>query len=196
MANHTDIRKSQVQKKVSLKDYDNTWYSTKGGTVKRTLWYFINVLFVLNPLNPFSSIKVWLLRLFGGQVGRGVVFKPGVNVKYPWLLRIGDHTWIGEGVWIDNLVKISIGSNCCLSQGAMLLTGNHDYKRSTFDLLVGEIVLEDGVWIGAKSIVGPGVTCGSHSVLAAGSVASRNLEAYSIYRGNPAAYVKERTLGD
>jgi putative colanic acid biosynthesis acetyltransferase WcaF len=76
----------------------------------------------------------------------------------------------------------------------MLLCGNHDYKRSTFDLIVGNIMLEDGVWIGAKSVVCPGVVCRSHSVLSVGSVASAPLDAYGIYRGNPAVKVKERTM--
>jgi len=52
--------------------------------------------------------------------------------------------------------------------------------------------LEDGVWLGAQSVVCPGVTCGSHSVLSVGSVATKDLEAYSIYQGNPAAKVRER----
>ena len=90
-------------KSVSIKDYDNSWYRP-GGAVKRLLWYFVNVLFFLNPFNPFSGIKVRLLRLFGAQVGVGVNIKPNVNIKYPWLLEIGDYSWIGENVWIDNLV--------------------------------------------------------------------------------------------
>lgn len=109
-------------------------------------------------------------------------------------MQIGDFTWIGEETWIDNLGSVSIGSHCCLSQGAMLLTGNHNYKMPTFDLMVGEIHLEDGTWIGAKSIVCPGVSCGSHSVLAAGSVATHRLEPYTIYQGNPALAVKVRDI--
>ena len=72
----------------------------RGG--EEVVWYFVNVLFFLNPFNPFSGIKVRLLRLFGAQVGVGVNIKPNVNIKYPWLLEIGDYSWIGENVWIDN----------------------------------------------------------------------------------------------
>ena len=123
-----------------------------------------------------------------------MVIKPGVNIKAPWFLSIGDFVWIGENVWIDNLVKVSIASNVCLSQGAMLLTGNHNYKKSTFDLMTGEIVLEEGVWIGAKAVVCPGVICASHSLLAVGSIATSNLEAYGIYQGNPAVKMREREI--
>ena len=127
-----------------------------------------------------------LLRMFGARIGSGVVVKPRVTIKYPWKLAVGDHSWIGEQVWIDNLDQVTIGAHVCISQGALLLCGNHDYKKPTFDLITGPIVLENGVWIGAKASVAPGVTCGSHSVLAMGGVATKNLEAWKVYQGNPA----------
>src|SRR5690606_40517111 len=67
------------------------------------LWYFTNALFFINPLFPSRSPKPALLRLFGARVGRGVVIHPGVNIKFPWKLRIGDHCWIGQRAWLDNL---------------------------------------------------------------------------------------------
>ena len=127
-------------------------------------------------------------------MGEGVVIKPSVNIKFPWKLSIGDHSWIGENVWIDNLAKVSIGNNVCISQGAYLLTGNHNYKKTTFDLITAEIILEDGVWIGAKAIVCPGVTCKTHAILTVASVASKDLDAYTIYRGNPAIKINDRVI--
>lgn len=179
--------------KTDLCKYDNSWYHP-GSKVVGIVWYFVNVIFFVSHINPSSGFKKWLLWLFGANVGRGVVIKPGVNIKYPWMLEIGDYSWIGEEVWIDNLTQVTIGSNVCISQGALLLCGNHNYKKSTFDLMTGEIKLEDGVWIGAESVVCPGVTCKSHSVLTVGSVATKDLEAYSIYQGNPAQKVKDRII--
>ena len=176
-----------------LSQFNNDWYKP-GSAVKRGLWYFFNAFYVLNPYNPFGGIRKFVLRLFGAKIGKGVVIKPRVNVKYPWKLTIGDHSWIGEDVWIDNLGEVKIGSNCCISQGALLLCGNHDYKKSTFDLMVGDITLEDGVWIGAKSVVTGGVYCHSHAILTAGSVTSTDLEAYKIYRGNPAEFIRDRKM--
>ncbi|MCM1177492.1 MAG: WcaF family extracellular polysaccharide biosynthesis acetyltransferase [Ruminococcus flavefaciens] len=180
--------------KTDLSKYDNSWYNTGCGIIKKTIWYFVNELFLNCSWNPFSSLRVRLLRLFGAKIGKGVVIKPRVNIKYPWLLSVGDYTWIGEGVWIDNLAEVNIGSNVCVSQGAMLLCGNHDYKKVTFDLMVGTIILEDGSWVGAKSVVCPGVTLHSHSILSVASVANRSLDAYCIYQGNPAVKVRERKL--
>lgn len=185
---------SYSQARTDLSAYNNDWYNPGASALKRTLWYFVNASLFINPLNPVSSLKVKLLRLFGARVGKGVTLKPNINIKYPWLLEIGDHVWIGEGVWIDNLAPVSIGSHVCISQGALLLTGNHNYKKKTFDLMVGKITLADGAWIGAKSVVCPGITCGSHSVLAVGSVAVKDLKPYFIYQGNPAVPVRERTI--
>ncbi|GAB3195558.1 putative colanic acid biosynthesis acetyltransferase WcaF [Pontibacter aydingkolensis] len=180
--------------KVELSSYNNDWYDTKASSLKRFFWYFISVIFFINPLNPISFIKVILLRLFGAKVGKNVIIKPSVNIKYPWFLEIGDHVWIGEGVWVDNLTLVKIRDNVIISQGAMLLTGSHDYTKSSFNLDVGEILIEDGAWIGAKSIVCPNVTCFSHSVLAVGSIATTNLEAYTIYQGNPARAKRKRNI--
>lgn len=181
-------------KKTQQDKFNNDWYSPQASAIKRMLWYFTNVLFFINPLNPVSSLKVFLLKRFGAKIGNGVIIKPSVNIKYPWLLEIGDHTWIGENVWIDNLTEVKIGAHVCLSQGAFLLTGNHNYKKTSFDLMVGKIILEDGVWIGAKSTVCPSVTCQSHSVLAVNSVATSDLEAYYIYSGNPCIKKRQRVI--
>lgn len=180
--------------KTDLSVYDNSWYNPGKGLFKRLIWYIANVLFLLNPLNPFSGIKIRILRLFGAKIGKGVNIKPCVNIKYPWLLEIGDYTWIGENVWIDNLATVQIGSNVCISQGAMLLCGNHNYKKATFDLMIGNITLEDGSWVGAQSVVCPGVTLHSHSVLGVNSVANHDLEPYSIYQGNPAQKIRSRSI--
>jgi putative colanic acid biosynthesis acetyltransferase WcaF len=167
----------------------------KASKPKQILWYLFNIIFLKNSFCVSSGVKVYILKMFGAIIGKGVVIKPSVNIKYPWKLKIGDHTWIGESVWIDNLAEVKIGKNVCISQGALLLTGNHNYKKITFDLMVAEIVIEDGVWLGAKTVVCPGVTCRSHSVLSVGSVAGKDMEAYSIYKGNPAEKIAQRIIG-
>src|SRR3982074_538131 len=85
---------------------------------KQLLWYLVNIIFFKNPFNISSGSKVFLLKLFGATLGTGVVVKPAVNIKFPWKLVIGDYSWIGEEVWIDNLSEVIIGSNVTLSQGA------------------------------------------------------------------------------
>lgn len=180
--------------KTALDTFNNGWYDPKRSKIFILFWMVVERIFLKNPLMIFSELKLKLLRFFGSKVGKGIVIKPSISIKYPWLLSIGDHTWIGENVWIDNLVQVTIGNNVCISQGAMLLTGNHNYKKSSFDLITGEIILEDGVWIGAKAIVCPGVKCGSHAILTVGSVATKDLEPYGIYQGNPAVLIRKRAI--
>lgn len=183
-----------MMKQTDLSKFNNSWYSPRRGVLIRILWYFINAIFFKASWNLSSGLKVILLRVFGAKVGKGVNIKPCVNIKYPWNLSIGDYSWIGENVWIDNLAYVEIGSNVCISQGALLLCGNHDYKSIMFDLMTGEIHIEDGAWVGAMSVVCPGVTLRSHAVLSVGSVASSDLEQYAIYKGNPAVKIRDRKL--
>jgi putative colanic acid biosynthesis acetyltransferase WcaF len=161
---------------------------------KRVLWFYVNAIFFKTSLLPFSEVKVRLLRLFAARIGRSVVIKPCVNIKYPWLLQIGDHSWIGENVWIDNVDCVSIGNHVCVSQGALLLTGSHNYKDPAFGLMTGNILIADGVWIGAGAIINQGITAHSHAVLNAGAVATKDLEAWSVYQGNPAGKIRDRVF--
>lgn len=179
--------------KTRLSTYNNDWYKP-GGRIKILLWYFFNLVFIANPYNPISKLKVAILRLFGARIGAGVIIKQCVNVKYPWKLEIGNDVWIGENVWIDNLDDVIMEDNVCISQGAMLLCGNHNYKKSSFDLIIKPITLKEGAWVGAQSTVCPGVTVHSHAVLAVGSVATKDLDPYFIYHGVPAIKVRERHI--
>ena len=178
--------------KTTLDQYDNSGYQPGRSLLIRTLWHLVSALIFQSNLLPLNSLKIRLLRAFGAQIGQGVTIKPAVTIKYPWRLTVGDYVWIGEQAWIDNLANVRIGSHVCISQGAMLLTGSHNYKLPTFDLMLGSIVLEEGSWIGAKSVVCPGVVCQSHSVLAVSSVATADLAAYKIYQGNPATVKRNR----
>jgi len=184
-----------MNQKTDLSTYNNAPFHPGGTAFKRFWWYYLNAFFLKTSLVPSNSFKSFLLRLFGATVGKNVTIKPGVNVKYPWHLTIGHHTWIGENVWIDCLVPVSIGSNVCISQGAVLLTGNHNYKKASFDLIVSGFILEDGVWIGAGAMINPGVRAHSHAVLSSGSVATKDLDAYCIYQGNPAVKKQDRVIG-
>lgn len=184
-----------MKKETNLSKFNNDWYNP-GSKLKVILWFFANSLIINNYLPIPTFIKIFFLKLFGAKIGKNLTLKPKVNIKYPWFLEIGNNVWIGETVWIDNFVKVTIEDNVCISQGALLLTGNHDYKKITFDLIPEEIYVEKGVWLGAKSVVCGGVRCMNHSVLAVGSVATKNLKPYMIYQGNPAREIRERIISE
>ncbi|MCR5312406.1 MAG: WcaF family extracellular polysaccharide biosynthesis acetyltransferase [Bacteroidaceae bacterium] len=183
-----------TKRTVDLSTFTIGNFDKGAGKIKIALWYFINALFVRASWNPFMSIKILLLRMFGAKIGDGLVIKNNVIIKSPWFLTIGNNVWLGEGCWIDNLERVDIGNNVCISQGAMLLTGNHDYKDRSFSYLNKPIIIKDGAWIGAKSIVCPGVTIDENAILTVGSIATHNLIHDTIYQGNPAREIRKRSF--
>ena len=152
------------------------------GVIKRISWYFVNALFVRASWNPFMRMKIMLLRAFGAKIGKGLIIKNNVTIKFPW------------NSWVDNLDYVTIGSNVCVSQGALLLTGNHDYSVSSMPYRNATIVIEDGVWVGAAVVVCPGVTMHINSIATVGSVITKNTEVDGIYQGNPAVLVRKRKI--
>lgn len=161
----------------------------------RALWLIAESLVLLNPVVTSYGIKRAVLRLFGARLGARTVIKPGVHVKYPWRLTLGDHVWLGERCWIDNLADVVVGSHVVVSQGAYLCTGNHDWADERMGLVTGPISLGDGSWVGAFARVGPGVTVGREAVVALGAVLTRNAEPGTVYSGNPATPGARRRIG-
>jgi putative colanic acid biosynthesis acetyltransferase WcaF len=161
---------------------------------KQVLWYFVGAPLFQSFWIPSAVFKVWILRSFGATVGQGVNIKPGVRVKFPWKLSLGNFVWIGENAWLDNIAPITIESHVCLSQDVYLCTGNHDWSNPNFLLKPASIFIEQGSWIAARAAIGPGVTVGRGAVLALGSVTGRSLLPMTIYAGNPAQPIKERII--
>ena len=122
------------------------------------------------------------------------MIKPHVRIKYPWRLRIGDHCWIGQDAWIDNLADVAIGNHVCISQQAYLCTGSHDHRRPTFDLITGPITLHDGAWVGARATILQNVTIGAAAIVAAGSLVHQDVEPHAIIAGNPPRKIGQRTV--
>lgn len=126
------------------------------------------------------------------RVGRGLVIKPNVRVKYPWRLAVGDYCWIGQGAWIDNLADVVLGSHVCVSQEVYICTGSHNYRARGFDLIARPILVGDGAWLGARSLLLGGVTVAANAVVAAGSVVTKDVPAATIVAGQPARPIGDR----
>jgi len=183
-----------VRGTVDLSRPDNSEYDKGRSLLIQMLWHFAGLPLLRSHFMPVSRLKCAVLRLFGASIGRGVYIKPGVRVKFPWYLSIGDYCWLGEDLWIDNLARVEIGSNVCVSQGVYLCTGNHDWTTPNMKLFRRPIRIEDGSWVGARAILCPGVVIGAGSIIAAGGVVTKSVGEYQVWAGNPAAYVRERRL--
>lgn len=140
-----------------------------------------------------NRLRVFILRLFGAKIGKGCIINR-CFISYPWNLSLGDYSWIGSNVQIYSYVSISIGSNVCISQQAFITSGGHQINSDSFNLIVKKITIKNGVWIGAKSFINPGVTIEEGVVVSACAVVTKSLNKYSIYSGIPARYISPRPL--
>lgn len=155
------------------------------------LWAVCELLFVTNPWQISSGLRVRVLRAFGAEIGSGVVFRPRTRVKFPWKLSIGDRSWIGEGVWLHNQDRVSIGSDVVISQETFLTTGSHAH-RLDMRLLTRSVTVEDGVWVTSRCVVLGGTTIGRSALITPLSVVYGNVPANAIYGGNPAVSTGSR----
>ena len=162
--------------------------------VRRVLWMVIGKpLFRFSP-RPLFGWRRMVLRLFGATVGEGVNTYPSTVVYFPWNLTVGDWSALGENALIYNLGPITIGEQVTISQNAHLCAGTHDHTDPTMPLQKPPITVHDQAWICADAFVGPDVTVGEGAVVAARAVAVKDVPAWAIVGGNPASFLKDRTL--
>ena len=177
-----------------LATYDVSKHNRGASNIHYAIWTLVNGLIFRSYIFRSSTFKANILRYFGADIGTGVVIKPNVSIRYPWKLSIGNDCWIGEDVWIENPSSVTIGNNVCVSQGALLLAASHDYRKTTFDDNSKPIIIEDGVWIGARAAVCSGVVCKRNSILGVNSVASGHLAADTIYTSKPMVVPRKRVI--
>ena len=143
------------------------------------LWGACELLFIYNPWQISSGLRVRILRLFGAEIGPGVIFRPRTRVKFPWKLHIGARSWIGEGVWFHNQDHIHLGHDVVISQETLLTTGSHAH-RVDMALITRPIHIEPGVWITSRCIILGGSIVGRSALIQPMTVVSGKIAANSI----------------
>jgi putative colanic acid biosynthesis acetyltransferase WcaF len=154
-------------------------------------WAVCELLFIYNPWQISSSLRVRILRAFGATIGDGVIFRPRTRVKFPWKLQIDDDCWIGEGVWFHNQDQISVGHDVSISQETLLTTGSHAHRRD-MALVTRPIVIEPGAWITSRCIVLGGSVIGQSALATPMTVVSGTIAANTIVSGLDAHFVSLR----
>jgi len=160
--------------------------------ILRVLWNYIGQVLFRFTFHNWYGVRNGLLRLFGASVAKVVRLRPTILVEQPWNLTIGENSSIGDRAIIYCLGKVSIGQHVSISQGAHLCAGTHDYRKADMPLLRPPVVVNDYAWVAADAFVGPNVTVGEGAILGARGCATRDLEPWTIYAGNPATKVKPR----
>jgi acetyltransferase-like isoleucine patch superfamily enzyme len=107
---------------------------------------------------------------------------------------IGDHTRIG----LHNTIigPVTIGSHVNLAQGITITALNHNFDDSEKridqqGISTKEVVLEDDIWVGANAVILPGVTIGTHAVVAAGAIVTKDVPPHSLVAGVPAKVIRQ-----
>ncbi len=147
------------------------------------LWAICELLFVTNPWQISSRLRIRVLRAFGAEIGDGVVFRPRTRVKFPWKLHIGDRSWIGEGVWFHNQDHIYLGNDVVISQETFLTTGSHDHRRD-MALVTRPIRIEAGVWVTSRCIILAGTSIGTSALIRPGTVVSGVIDSNMVVGGS------------
>ncbi len=160
--------------------------------LRRMVWNITWLLLYRPSPRPFHGWRAMLLRLFGAKLGPDCHFYPGSRVWAPWNLNCADHVSAADAVEIYNPSPMQLGSHVILSQGCYLCGATHDYNDPAFPLIAYAMTIEPYVWICARASVAPGIRVGEGAVLGLGSVATRDLDPWTVYSGHPAQPVRQR----
>jgi putative colanic acid biosynthesis acetyltransferase WcaF len=163
-----------------------------GNRLRRLMWNICWAIFYRLSPRPFHAWRALLLRLFGATIGPHCHFYPASKVYAPWNLFCADGVAAGDGVEIYNPAPMRFGSHAILSQGSYLCGATHDFDDAAFPLLAYEMEVGAYAWICARACVAPGVKVGEGAVLGLASVATKNLEPWTVYGGSPALRIKAR----
>lgn len=161
--------------------------------IVRIVWAIINA--TLFRITPTNRLRIAWLKLFGARLQWNHIVYPSTTIFAPWNLSITTGSVIGPRVEIYNKAPVSLGTGVVISQDAYLCTASHDVGSPVMQLIVKPIIIEDNVWVAAKSIILPGVTLHTASVIGAGAVVAKNVDAWTVVGGNPARLIKIRKLG-
>ena len=129
-------------------------------------------------------------------MGKVDIIQKGVHFGTGKDIEIGDRSGLGKNTLIPH--NIIIGNFVMIAQDLFVVANNHNFERTDIPMLsqgspnIEQVIIEDDVWIGARVIVNPGVKIGCGSIIGAGSVVTKDVEAYSVMGGVPAKLIRKR----
>jgi maltose O-acetyltransferase len=154
------------------------------------------------PTYVGNRLRTAAWRRMGWRIGPGSVFFGNPSLSGAGAiherLHIGSQVWINEQCRIELSDTVTIGDNCAIGHDVLIITSTHRIgrrDRRAGALLVAPVVIGDGAWIGARSVVLPGVTIGPGAVVSAGSVVTKDVPANALVSGAPATVTVPRLPG-
>ncbi len=160
----------------------------------RLAWGIVYALLFRPSPRPFHGWRSFLLRAFGASIGPHVHIYPTARVWAPWNLICDENATVAEDAVVYNPKPLRMGSHAIVSQQAYLCGATHDYEDPAFPLIAFPMTLGAYSWVCARATVQPNVNLGEGAVLALASVATRDLEPWTVYGGVPARKIKARVV--
>jgi acetyltransferase-like isoleucine patch superfamily enzyme len=158
--------------------------------LKAFTYYFYNSW--ISQFPSYTLRAFYLRKLIGIKIGKGTSIHMGCFFAGK-RIEIGDHCVVARNAYFDGRVgKVTVGNNVSIAPDFYVLSLSHDKDSPVFDTVVGDVVIGDNVWIGAKVMVLPKVTVGEGAVLGAGSVVTKDVEPFTVVAGNPAKPIGTR----
>lgn len=139
-----------------------------------------------------TAVARYMLR----SCGSGVRIAPGARFGSGACVTLGNNSNLSRNCWL--LGDITIGDNVVMAPEVIILTSNHDFISTAQPIIsqgqqeIKPVVIGDDVWIGVRAIILPGVKVGSHSIIGAGSIVTKDVPEWAIVAGNPARVIKYR----
>lgn len=169
-----------------------------GRTVRRQFFFlqqriFSALSFLLLDNKSCSYLRMLLLQCIGVKSGRDCFVRGGLQFQEGFDLTLGDRVFINYGCTMDTSAPIRIGNRTQIGFQVTFITGGHQigfHESRAGDHDPKSIVIEEGVWIGARAIILPGVHVGSGAVIAAGSVVARDVAPDTLVAGVPARPIR------
>jgi acetyltransferase-like isoleucine patch superfamily enzyme len=157
----------------------------------------MGILFSLPRYRIFNYPKRWLLVMMGAKISDGVTFYPGVWITPGRNLVLHRDVDLAKDVIITTSGGVVIGNRTLIGYRTQILSANHSIPNRGEPFPVSgdsfaKIFIENDVWIGANCIITAGVYIGEGAVIAAGSVVTKNVPAWSVYGGVPAKLIRMR----
>ena len=145
---------------------------------------------------PLWFVRKFLYQLFGMKIGRRSRINMRCIIWQPWRIKIGKNVIINEKCLLDGRGYLEIGDYASISYDTIIYTASHKSNSINFEGYKAKVKIEQGVWVGARTIILPGVEIGKNSVIGAGSVVNKKIQPDQIWGGSPARYIKDRGLAE
>lgn len=155
------------------------------GSLETALYRLVSVI-------PVNVVRIACLRLLGARIGKGVAINHGLQVRVSRRIRVDEDVFIAEDVILDGRGGLAIGAHTSINSRAQIWTAQHDWQAPDFAYVQAATSIGAWCWISANVVVLPGVTIGEGTIVAAGSVVTKDLEPWILAAGVPARKIRDR----